>query len=205
MAMNLPCGQSDMSFKKQILGGQYVRLEPLQKKHLVGLKLAIEDGNLYQLMVTNVPHPDELQAFYDKAVTDQQIGEALVFATLDQKTDQVIGSSRFMHTDWTHNRTEIGFTFIAKRKQRTAINTEAKLLMLKHAFDVLNLNRVAFVTDYLNQTSRTAILRLGAKQEGILRNHMVMPDGRVRDSVIFSIIKNEWPGIETYLMEKLQP
>ena len=102
-----------------------------------------------------------------------------------------------------YKRIEMGFTFLGKSWQRTAINTEAKLLMLTYAFEVLKLNRVEFLTDYLNQKSRRAILRLGAKEEGILRNHIVMPDGRVRDSVLFSIIENEWCGIKQHLKYKL--
>jgi RimJ/RimL family protein N-acetyltransferase len=193
-----------MVFEGMTLQGQHVRLEPLQASHLSGLAIAIQDGQLHQLMVTSVPHPDELQAFFSHAQAEQQAGRSLVFVSIDQHSNQVIGSSRFMHTDWNHQRTEIGFTFIAKSKQRTAINTEAKYLMLQHAFEKLGFNRVAFVTDYLNQASRNAILRLGAKQEGILRNHMVMPDGRIRDSVTFSITANEWPGIKIFLLEKLK-
>ena len=109
-----------------------------------------------------------------------------------------------MKANLTHKKVEIGFTFLGKSWQRTRINTEAKLLMLTHAFETLNLNRVEMITDYLNTRSREAILRLGAKQEGILRNHMIMPDGRVRDSVLYRIIKNEWPGIKSHLSFKLK-
>ncbi len=144
-----------------------------------------------------------MQQFYANAVVDQESHAASVFTTIDQQTNQVVGSTRFMHTEWRHARTEIGFTFIAKSRQRTAINTEAKLLMLTHAFEALNFNRVAFITDYLNQPSRNAIARLGARQEGILRSHMIMADGRVRDSVTFSVLKHEWPGIKQFLSDKL--
>jgi len=202
--MNLRCGQSDMSFNKQILMGQGVRLEPIQEAHLAGLKSAIEDGKLWQLMVTNVPHPDLMLAFYKQTQIELQNGWSQTYVTIDQANDQVVGSTRFLNTHWDHARTEIGFTFIAKSSQRTPINTAAKFLMLSHAFEDLGFNRVGFVTDYLNLPSRNAILRLGAKQEGILRHHMVMADGRIRDSVFFSIAKHEWPGIKEYLMEKLQ-
>ena len=191
-------------FEPITLAGNHVRLEPLQDHHMPGLATAIEDGQLWQLMVTSVPHPDRLPQFFQHAQAEQQAGVSLVFATIDQQTDEVIGSTRFMHTDWSHQRTEIGFTFLAQSRWRSAINTEAKRLMLGHAFDQLNFNRVAFLTDYLNQRSRNAILRLGAKQEGILRQHMVMADGRIRDSVVFSISRNEWPGIDRLLAEKLQ-
>ena len=109
-----------------------------------------------------------------------------------------------MKTNLPHKKVETGFSFLGKSWQRTRINTEAKLLMLTHAFEILNLNRVELITDYLNTRSRKAILRIGAKQEGILRNNMIMPDGRVRDSVLYSIIKNEWTGIKSHLSFKLK-
>jgi len=109
-----------------------------------------------------------------------------------------------MKNDSLCKRIEIGFTFLCKSSQKTNINTEAKFLMLSHAFDTLKLNRVEFLTDYLNETSRKAILRLGAKEEGVLRNHMVMPDNRIRDSVLYSIIKHEWPGVKQHLLYKLR-
>jgi len=201
--MNLRCGQSDMSFTKEALVGLHVSLEPLQKKHLAGLKLAIEDGQLHQLMVTTVTSPDSVDEFYAYAQKMFATGTMITYATTSKKDGKVVGATRFMNTDWPQQRTEIGGTFIAKSYQRTAINTEAKYLMLTHAFEQLQMNRVALVTDYLNQASRNAILRLGAKQEGILRNHMVMADGRIRDTAVYSIIKNEWPGIKSFLLEKL--
>ncbi len=203
MATNLLSGRNNMAFKDITLQGSQVRLEPLNKTHLPGLSSAIKDGQLHKLMVTNVPHPDDLQHFLNQAQTEHSNNQSLVFCSIDQLTKKIIGSSRFMHTDWSHRRTEIGFTFIAKSKQRTAVNTEAKLLMLEHAFETLNMNRVAFRTDHLNQRSQNAILRLGAKKEGTLRNHMVMADGRIRDTVVFSILNSEWPGIKSYLIEKL--
>jgi RimJ/RimL family protein N-acetyltransferase len=192
-----------MSFHDTPLIGQHVRLEPLQQHHLPGLKTAIEDGQLHQLMVTTVSDPEKVDEFFKYTQKMLANGSMLTYATIAQKTNQVIGSSRLMNTDWEHQRTEIGGTFIAKSHQRTAINTEAKYLMLGHAFEQLNMNRVAFRTDFLNHQSRTAIERLGAKFEGILRNHMVMPDGRIRDTVVYSIIKHEWPGIKAFLEEKL--
>ena len=192
-----------MTFLNQTLKNQHVRLEPIQQTHLAGLQQAIEDGNLWQLMVTSVPHPEQLSEFFIKSQSDLKNDVSQTYVTINPTNNQIVGSTRFMNTDWPHKRTEIGFTFIGKSHQRTAINTNAKLLMLSHAFEDLGFNRVAFVTDYLNQASRHAILRLGAKQEGILRNHMVMADGRIRDSVSFSITVNEWPGIKLYLEEKL--
>lgn len=193
-----------MSFTNATLEGQNVRLETLSESHLNGLKTAIADGALHKLTVTNVPHPDELGVFLNHANSERQANQSLVFATIDQNTNQVIGSTRFMNTNWPHLRTEIGFTFIAQSKQRTACNTEAKLLMLTHAFEEIGFNRVALRTDVLNQKSRTAIERIGAQYEGILRNHMVMPDGRIRDTVVYSIIKKDWAVCKSLFEEKLK-
>lgn len=192
-----------MVFSNQSLVAKEVRLEPIQNSHLAGLKLALEDGKLWQLMVTSVPHPDQLSKFYEQAQNEFQMGVSQTYVIIDQVNDRIVGSSRFLNTSWQHARTEIGFTFIAKSAQRTAINTATKRLMLSHAFEDLGFNRVGFVTDYLNHRSRNAILRLGAKQEGLLRHHMVMADGRIRDSVFFSITHHEWPGIKQYLLDKM--
>jgi RimJ/RimL family protein N-acetyltransferase len=191
-------------FTQRTLNGQVVRLEPLNQSHLPGLKSVVEDGQLWRLMATSVPHPDELEHWFQQAMDEQHEGVSQVYATVSQTGDQVLGSSRFLNTHWGHARTEIGFTFIAKSQQRSAVNTEAKYLMLEHAFTDLGFNRVAFRTDHLNQVSRRAIERLGVKYEGLLRNHMVMADGRVRDTVVYSIIAHEWPGIKQHLKERLQ-
>lgn len=193
-----------MGFKDTSLVGQYVRLEPLSASHLKGMAAAIKDGALHRLTVTSVPHPDELDGFYQNAMQERKAQQSLVYASVDAATGQVVGSTRFMNTEWAHRRTEIGFTFIAASRQRTAINTEAKLMMLTHAFEELGNNRVALRTDVLNNRSRTAIERLGAQFEGTLRNHMVMPDGRIRDTAVYSIIKNQWPEIQALLKDKLE-
>jgi len=192
-----------MRIEAVTLEGKFVRLEPLSIKHKDGLCQAISDGELWQLYVTLVPHPDNIDAFFSKAQEAFEVGDGLAFATIDKNTNQIAGSTRFMKANLPNKRIEIGFTFLGKSWQKTRINTEAKLLMLSHAFETLALNRVELLTDYLNNTSRQAILRLGAKEEGILRNHMIMPDGRVRDSVLYSIIENEWPGIKQHLSRKL--
>jgi RimJ/RimL family protein N-acetyltransferase len=192
-----------MPFGNIILKGNHTRLEPLSKKHIDGLCSAISDGDLWKLFVTLVPHINDIEEFYNKAYLEQQNGDGLTYATIDVASNTVAGSTRFMKANLPHKRVEIGFTFLGQKFQKTRINTEAKLLMLTQAFEVYDLNRVEFLTDYFNNASRNAILRLGAKQEGILRNHMVMPDGRVRDSVVFSIIKNEWLGVKQNLQDKL--
>lgn len=192
-----------MVFDKIVLDGPSVRLEPLSISHKQGLAEAIADGELWRIFVTKVPHPDDLDEFIGNAYYALEEGDGLVFAIIDKRSGRVVGSSRYMRASPPNKRVEIGFSFIAKSHQKTHINTEAKLLMLEHAFENLKVNRVEFVADFLNQNSRNAILRLGAKQEGILRNHMVMADGRIRDSVVFTIISNEWPGVKQHLTAKL--
>ena len=192
-----------MDFSAQNLTGRYVRLEPLAERHLPELCDAIMDGELWKLFVTLVPHPKNIESFYQKAITDFNAGDGLAFATIDNQTNKLVGSTRFLRAQPAHKRVEIGYTFLAKSAQKTKINTEAKYLMLRHAFEVMAFNRVEFLTDFLNVNSRRAIARLGAREEGILRNHMVMPDGRVRDSVIFSIVNSDWPGVNQLLQQKL--
>jgi N-acetyltransferase len=192
-----------MSLEASVLEGRFVRLEPLAERHAEGLREAIRDGELWKLHVTLVPHPDEVPQFIAEALDAHSQGQELPFATVDKVGGRIAGSTRFMKVQLPHKRTEIGFTFLGKSWQRTRINTEAKLLMLTHAFEHLGMNRVELLTDYLNTASRNAILRLGAKQEGVLRSHMVMRGGRIRDSVIFSIVRDEWPDVRERLSGKL--
>ena len=192
-----------MALNRITLEGRFVRLEPLAELHREGLRAAINDGDLWTLFFTSVPHPDKIDGFTAEAGLAYERSDTLAFATIDKATTKVAGSTRFMRASLEDKRIEIGFTFLGKSYQRTRINTEAKLLMLTHAFDTLELNRVEFLTDYLNERSRNAILRLGAKQDGILRSHRIMPDGRVRDSVVFSILHNEWDGVRRNLVHKL--
>jgi N-acetyltransferase len=190
-------------FEPVTLEGNHVRLEPLDLRHREGLVAAIRDGELWKLFITRVPHPDALDGFFTDAAAEWMGGLGLAFATIDRVSGAVIGSTRFMQANLRNKRAEIGFTFLARSHQRTHANTEAKLLMLTHAFDVLQLNRVEFLTDFLNTASRNAIERLGAWQEGVLRSHMVMADGRVRDSVLFSIVRGDWPGVQQKLRHLL--
>ena len=186
------------------LEGRFVRLEPLAPHHKNGLCEAILDGELWKLFVTRVPHPDDVESKFQEAERLYQSGQGLTFATMERDSGKVIGSTSYLHAEIALGRIEIGATFLAKSLQKTAFNTEAKLLMLGHAFESLNLNRVEFLTDYLNFASREAITKLGARQEGILRRHMIMPGGRVRDSVIFSIVREEWVGIKAHLQARLE-
>jgi len=192
-----------MVIESVTLEGNFVRLEPLSKEHREGLCRAILDGELWKLLVASVPHPDNVDEFLNDAHNLYKSGVGLAFAVVEKQANRVAGSTRFMRADVRNKRIEIGFTFLGKTWQRTHINTEAKLLMFSHAFEKMGLNRVEFRADYLNGASRRALLRLGAKEEGILRNHMVMPNGRVRDSVVYSVIRNEWPGVKQHLHSKL--
>ena len=192
-----------MKLDAVILEGKLVRLEPLTLAHKAGLCGAIADGELWNLFVTSVPHPDAIDAYLTAALDSFDAGTGLAFAIIDKSSNSVIGSTRYFNASLAHKRLEIGFTFLAQSRQKTRINTETKYLLLTHAFEMLQLNRVELITDYLNHASRNAILRLGAKEEGIMRSHMIMPNGRVRDSVLYSIIKNEWPGVKQNLEFKL--
>jgi RimJ/RimL family protein N-acetyltransferase len=186
-----------------VLEGEHVRLEPLEQRHHDGLCEAVRDGELWNLQVTLVPHPRDVAGFVEQALQARAAGDQLAFATVDTATGRVAGSTRFMAVNLPYRRLEIGFTFLGRSWQRTAANTEAKLLMLTHAFEELGLNRVEFLTDFRNDTSRAAIARLGATQEGVLRSHMVMRDGFVRDSVLFSITAAEWPAARQRLVAAL--
>ena len=192
-----------MKVEKVELRGPRVLLEPMGEGHLPGLARAIEDGALWELPVTLVPHPRDLPCFLRDAEAAQAAGRELVFATVDLASSAVVGSTRFRNIEAAHGRVEIGFTFIAASWQRTYVNSEAKYLMLRHAFERWRVNRVELVTDALNARSRTAIARIGAREEGVLRAHMVMPGGRVRDSVMFSIVASEWPRVRDALEAKL--
>jgi RimJ/RimL family protein N-acetyltransferase len=195
---------SEAVVRKVTLEGERVRLEPLmQSAHAKGLADAIEDGALWTLPVTVVPHPRDVGVFFEDAEAAFRAGRELAFATIDKSTGRIAGSTRFRCIEMRHRRAEIGFTFLAQSWQRTHINTHAKYLMLEHAFEEWGLNRVELLTDVLNMTSRNAIARIGATEEGVLRSHMVMRDGRIRDSVIFSITRSEWPSVKNRLAERL--
>ncbi|HSB95143.1 MAG TPA: GNAT family protein [Spongiibacteraceae bacterium] len=193
-----------MDIEKVVLEGLRVRLEPLAQQHAAGLAAVIEDGELWKIPVTVVPHPNDLDKFFDAAETAFQQRRELAFVTIDKISGAIVGSTRFRCIEAAHKRLEIGFTFIAQSRQRSYINTEAKYLMLRHAFEIWQCNRVELLTDVLNEKSRNAITRIGAQQEGILRSHMIMRDGRVRDSVLFSIVAHDWPTIKPKLAQQIQ-
>lgn len=180
------------------LTGTHVRLEPLQAGHTAALRDAAADGELWKLWYTSVPSPDTVDAYVATALAERDAGASLPFVVRDAG-GTIIGSTRYCHVDVTHRRVEIGYTWYAARVQRTGLNTEAKLLLLRHAFETLDCIAVEFRTNWFNQRSRAAIARLGAKQDGVLRQHMIMPDGSYRDTVVFSIIASEWSAVHRHL------
>lgn len=186
------------------LTGTTVTLEPLGRGDAAALAEAAGDGELWNITVTTVPRPEAMAAWVDAALAAQSAGRELPFVIRDVATRRVLGSTRYRAIALEHRRLEIGNTWLRASAQRTAANTECKLLLMGHAFDTLGCNRVEFITDVLNEPSRVAILRLGATQEGVLRRHMVMPDGRLRDSAIFSLLRAEWPAARARLQERLR-
>jgi len=186
-----------------ILEGAQVRLEPLTLEHHAALCEVGLDPELWQWIPYRATTAEEMLGYIKSALKDQEEGKAQPFATIERATRRVIGSTRYMNIDVANRRREIGATWIAKPWQRTAINTEAKYLMLRHAFETLGCVRVELKTDALNQKSRNAILRIGAKEEGTLRRHVVTWTGRIRDSVYFSVLDSEWPQVKTALEAKL--
>ncbi len=185
------------------LTGTTVELQPLQPEHKAALLEAAADGELWNLKVTNVPGPATVDAYIDTALAGRTAGTVIPFAIVRKSNGQVVGSTRFWKVDRLNRKLEIGHTWLALSTQKSAINTEAKLLLLTYAFEVLDCVRVQFTTDELNEKSRAAILRLGAVQEGIVRHERIMPDGRKRNSVRFSIIDSEWPQVKAHLQAKL--
>jgi len=186
-----------------ILEGTQVRLEPLTLEHHAAFCEVGLDPELWQWIPYRATTAEEMLGYIQSALRDQTAGTAQPFATVERATGRVIGSTRYMNIDVANRRREIGATWIAKPWQRTAINTEAKYLMLQHAFETLGCIRVELKTDALNEKSRNAILRIGAKEEGTLRRHIVTWTGRVRDTVYFSVLDSEWPQVKAALEAKL--
>jgi N-acetyltransferase len=185
------------------LEGAHVELQPLSESHLDALCEVGLDPELWKWIPFQVLDRGQMLGYIQSALADQQKGISIPFATVDRASKKVVGSTRYMSIDRPNRRLEIGSTWIAKPWQRTPINTEAKYIMMRHAFETLGCNRVEWKTDVLNTQSRNAILRLGAKQEGIFRHHVVTWTGRLRDSVYFSVIASEWPEVKKNLEAKL--
>lgn len=186
-----------------ILEGRHVRLEPLRLEHQARLCEVGLDADLWRWTTTQVHTPPEMRAYIETALEEEAQGKSLPFATIERASGAVVGSTRYGNIDALNRHVEIGWTWVGRNWQRTFINTEAKYLMLRHAFESWGCVRVEFKTDSLNVRSRNALTRIGAKEEGTFRNHMIVHDGRLRHSVYFSIIDSEWPTVKRALEEKL--
>ena len=181
------------------LSGQLVDLIPLSVEQIDDIKAAAADGELWQLFFTTVPTPTLTQQWFNIALETQQQGKALPFAVVRKTDGKIIGATRYCNIDQANRRLEIGYTWYAQSVQRSGINTECKRLLLTHAFEALGCIAVEFRTDWFNRKSQAAIERLGAKRDGVLRNHSILPDGRIRDTVVYSILQNEWAGVKQNL------
>ncbi|HKZ82936.1 MAG TPA: GNAT family protein [Anaerolineae bacterium] len=192
-----------MNVEPITLEGRTIRLEPLSFDHHAALCEVAFDDDIWRWTTTMIRTPEDLRAYIETALKWQSEGHALPFAIIEQACGRAVGSTRFGNIERAHRRVEIGWTWIGKNWQRTPVNTEAKYLMLRHAFEMWRCIRVELKTDVLNERSRQAILRIGAKQEGVFRQHMIMPGGRIRDSVYYSIVDTEWPAVRAGLEERL--
>lgn len=186
-----------------VLPGRRVELRPLREDHAQALVDAAADGELWNLKVTVVPGPQTVESYIARALQGEREGTVMPFVIFDKTSDRIVGSTRFWKLDRVNRKLEIGHTWLAASAQRSPVNTEAKFLLLAYAFETLRCVRVQFTTDELNEKSRAAILRIGAQQEGIVRHERIMPDGRKRNSVRFSIIDDEWPQVRAMLAAKL--
>ena len=185
------------------LEGQFIRLEPLGMEHRPALCAVAFDEDIWRWATVSMQTPDEMRRYIETALRWQREGSALPFAITLQRTGQAVGSTRFANIDTSNRRLEIGWTWLARPWQRTAANTEAKYLLLSHAFEELGAVRVEFKTDTHNAQSRRALQRIGAREEGTLRSHMLLETGRIRDSVYYSIIAPEWPAVKVALEQRL--
>jgi N-acetyltransferase len=188
-----------------VLEGVHVRLVPLSMDHVPALLRVALDPEIWRWTSDSVATDDDLRSWVRSALDAQRGGNALPFTTLERASGRAVGSTRFGNYEAAHGRVEIGWTWVAPAWQRTPVNTEAKLLMLRHAFETLELRRVELKTDALNTRSRNAILRLGAREEGTLRAHTATDRGRVRDTVYHSILRDEWPDVRDRLEARLRP
>lgn len=195
--------QPAMFIEPITLDGQRVRLEPLSIDHLAALCEVGLVEEIWRWTTSLVLTPSDMRRYVEAALQEQAEGKALPFVTIDKASNKVVGSTRFGNIERTHRRVEIGWTWINPQWQRSHINTEAKYLMLRHAFETWQCIRVELKTDSLNEKSRNAMLRIGAKEEGTLRNHMVTYSGRLRHSVYFSVIVSEWPEVKANLEAKM--
>jgi RimJ/RimL family protein N-acetyltransferase len=186
------------------LEGHGVRLEPLEKAHVEGLVAAAKDGRLWELWFTSVPEPEQAAAYIDTALKGQSEGHMLPWAVRELKSGAIVGSTRYHDIVAAADRVEIGWTWYAKRVQRTHVNTACKLLLFGHAFDTLKCKVVGLRTDNFNFRSQRAIEALGAKKDGVIRHHWPRRDGTVRDTVMYSVLAAEWPDVKRHLETRLK-
>jgi N-acetyltransferase len=191
-------------FRPTTLTGRHVELVPLDREHHDGLVAAVSDGDLWQLWYTAIPAPDQMRAEIERRLALQKVGSMLPFTVIDRSSGRIVGMTTYMNIDASGPRVEIGSTWYARSAQQTPLNTEAKLLLLTHAFDRLDCLAVEFRTHFFNQQSRRAIERLGAKLDGVLRSHQRAQNGTLRDTCVYSIIASEWPTVRAHLAWKLQ-
>lgn len=196
---------TEMNVGPVTLEGRHVRLEPLSQAHQADLASVGLDENLWRWIPSPVGTPAEMSAYIATALEEQARGASLPFALIEKTSGRAIGCTRYGNIDRTHHRVEIGWTWVAPAWQRTTVNTEAKYLLLLHAFETLGCIRVELKTDSLNERSRAAILRIGAREEGTFRNHMITASGRIRHTVYFSILDSEWPGVKSRLQSMMLP
>ena len=185
------------------LHGQHVSLVPLSHSHHDDLAAAVKDGELWTLWYTSVPTPDKMRAEIDRRLGLLAQESMVPFAVIEKSTNTAVGMTTYMHIDAVNRRVEIGSTWYRKRVQRSALNTECKLLLLTHAFEQLKCIAVEFRTHFFNRQSRAAIERLGAKLDGILRQHLVQPNGTLRDTCVYSVLDREWPAVKANLVHRL--
>lgn len=195
---------SEMVVQPVTLSGEHVQLAPMLPVHRAALAEVGLDAELWRWIPDPVRTPEEMSAYVDVALADLARGVSLPFTITERASGKVIGSTRYANIERVHHRVEIGWTWVATPWQRTAVNTECKYLLLRHAFETLGCIRVELKTDSLNEKSRNAILRMGAREEGVFRNHMITASGRIRHSVYFSVVDSEWPGVKAALEVKLE-
>lgn len=196
---------TEMNVVPVVLEGRHVRLEPLSQANHADLAAVGLDEELWRWIPVPVRTPEEMSAYIATALEEQARGVSLPFALIEKASGRAIGSTRYGNIDRAHHRVEIGWTWVAPPWQRTAVNTEAKYLLLRHAFETLGCIRVELKTDSLNERSRNAILRIGAREEGTFRNHMITSTGRIRHTVYFSILDSEWPAVKSGLQSRMIP
>jgi RimJ/RimL family protein N-acetyltransferase len=195
-----------MAFADSVsLHGRHVSLVPLAHSHHDDLVDAVKDGELWTLWYTKIPTPEEMRAEIDRRLELQKQGSMTPFAVIEKSTQEAVGMTTFMNIDALNRRVEIGSTWYRKRVQRSALNTECKLLLLTHAFERLNCIAVEFRTHFFNMQSRAAIERLGAKLDGVLRQHQIASNGTLRDTCVYSILDREWPTVKAHLTHRLSP